>query len=198
LRAQLLASVERLRAARALVVAAANAERERLERDLHDGAQQGLAGLAMAIGLASASASGERLAYLDDARCSVRAALDSVRTVAHAMYPAALRDAGLAAALDVLAEWREDIDVEDTLTGRMDPTVEANAYFIVAVLTESGAGPAAVRAARRNGAIVLDVSTPDPGDLVEVQDRVGTLGGRLKCNVDRDGRTHVRVELPCE
>jgi signal transduction histidine kinase len=197
LRAQLLAAVERLRATRALVVAAADAERARLERDLHDGAQQGLAGLAMAIGLAAASASGERAAHLDDARSSVRAALDAVRTVAHAMYPAALRDAGLAAALDVLAEWREDIDVEGSPVGRADPTVEATAYFIVAALTESGAGPAAVTATRRNGTMVLDVSTSDPGDLVEVQDRVGALGGHLDCLADGDERTRVRVQLPC-
>jgi len=197
LRAQLLASVERLRASRALVVAAADAERARLERDLHDGAQQGLAGLAMAIGLASASASGERLAHLDDARRGVREALDAVRTVAHAMYPAALRDAGLGAALDVLADWREDLDVVGLPTGRADATVEANAYFIVAALTEAGAGPAAVRAVRLNRTMVLEISTPDAGDLVEVQDRVGALGGRLDLDADGGERTHVRVELPC-
>jgi hypothetical protein len=150
----------------------------------------------MAIGLAAVSASGERAAQLDTARRSVRAALDAVRTVAHAMYPAALRDAGLAAALDVLAEWREDIDVEGSPAERADPVVEANAYFIVAALTESGAGLAAVRAARRNGAMVLEVTTPEPGDLVEVQDRVGALGGRLYRDDGRE-RTRVRVELPC-
>jgi hypothetical protein len=150
----------------------------------------------MAIGLAAVSASGERAAQLDTARRSVRAALDAVRTVAHAMYPAALRDAGLAAALDVLAEWREDIDVEGSPAERADPVVEANAYFIVVALTESGAGLAAVRAARRNGAMVLEVTTPEPGDLVEVQDRVGALGGRLYRDDGRE-RTRVRVELPC-
>jgi signal transduction histidine kinase len=197
LRAQLLASVERLRETRALVVAASDAERARLERDLHDGAQQGLAGLAMAIGLASSSASGRRRAQLDHARRSVHAALDGVRTVAHAMYPAALRDAGLGAALDVLAEWREDVDVEHLPAQRVDQTVEDNAYFIVSALTESAAGPASVRAARDNGALVLDVRTPDPGDLVEVQDRVGALGGRLSCDTDDPHRAHVRVKLPC-
>jgi signal transduction histidine kinase len=151
----------------------------------------------MAIGLAAASASGERAAQLGDARCSVRAALDAVRGVAHAMYPAALRDAGLAAALDVLAEWREDIDVEGSPAVYADRTVDAAAYFIVAALTESGAGPAAVMATRRNGVLVLEVRTPDPGDLVEVQDRVGALGGRLDCHADGSQRTLVRVELPC-
>jgi signal transduction histidine kinase len=198
LRAQLLASVERLRAARALLVAAADEERARLERDLHDGAQQGLAGLAMAIGLASASASGPRAAQLALARDRVRAALDAVRTVAHAIYPAALRDAGLGAALDVLAEWREDIDVQARLAGPANPTVEANAYFIVAALTESGTGPAAVDAERQDGTMVLEVSTPDPGDLVEIRDRVGALGGRLDVDSDGGERARVRVELPCE
>jgi hypothetical protein len=113
------------------------------------------------------------------------------------MYPAALRDAGLAAALDVLAEWREDIEVESSPTGCTDATVEANAYFIIAALTESATGPSAVRALRRNGALVVEVRTADPGDLVEVQDRVGALGGRLDLDADGGERTRVRVELPC-
>jgi hypothetical protein len=97
----------------------------------------------------------------------------------------------------VLAEWREDIDVEGSPVGRADPTVEATAYFIVAALTESSAGPAAVTATRRDGTMVLDVSTSDPGDLVEVQDRVGALGGQLVCLADGGERTRVRVQLPC-
>ena len=82
LQAQLRAHVERLRSSRAAIVAAADAERRRLERDLHDGAQQGLAGLAMAIGLARTASDADTAAHLDCAQARVRTALDRVRTIA--------------------------------------------------------------------------------------------------------------------
>ena len=196
LRAQLLAHVERLRRSRAAIVAAADEQRRRLERDLHDGAQQGLAGVAMGIALAARSRSGEDAALLELAQARVRAALDRVRTIAHGLYPAALGDAGLAAALDVLAEWRPQLELGTLPDERFDPALEAGAYFVVATLTEPSA-PAAVSAAVAGDELVLDVRTAEVGDIAEAEDRVGALGGRMSVRPTSRGDTQVRVELPC-
>jgi len=178
---------------RTAIVAAADAERRRLERDLHDGAQQGLAGLAMAIGLARTASDEETAARMGCAQARVRTALDRVRTIAHRLYPAALSDAGLAAALDVLAEWRPHVELGELPDRRFDPTLEAGAYFIVAALTQA----AATVSASGDGKLVVEVRTSQPGDLVDVQDRVGALGGRLAVHVTREGDTLVRAELTC-
>ena len=90
LQAQLRAHVERLQRSRTMIVAAGDRERRRLERDLHDGAQQGLAALAMAIGVARNTSDEETAAQLGIAQASVRTALDRLRTIAHSVYPAAL------------------------------------------------------------------------------------------------------------
>ena len=100
------AHVERLQRSRTMIVTAGDRERRRLERDLHDGAQQGLAALAIAIGVSRNTSDEETAAQLGIAQASLRSALDRLRTIAHSVYPAALSEAGLAAALDVLAEWR--------------------------------------------------------------------------------------------
>jgi signal transduction histidine kinase len=196
LQAELRAHVERLRASRTAIVAAADGERRRLERDLHDGAQQGLAGLAMAIGLARTASDEETADRMRFAQARVRTALDRVRTIAHSLFPAALGDAGLAAALDVLAEWRPHVELGELPDGRFDPTVEAGAYFIVAALTQSPAA-AAISASTARGELVVEVRTAQPGDLVDVQDRVGALGGRIAVRVTREGDTLVRTELTC-
>jgi signal transduction histidine kinase len=196
LQAHLRAQLERLRVARTAIVAAADDERRRLERDLHDGAQQGLAGLAMAIGLARATGDDATGTQMSSAQAHVRTALDRVRTIAHSIYPAALSDAGLAAALDVLAEWRPHVELGDLPAGRFDPALEAGAYFVVAALTRSPA-PAAVSASIVGDGLVLEIRTARPGELAEVQDRVGALDGRLAVGALPDGETHVRVELAC-
>jgi signal transduction histidine kinase len=196
LQAQLRAQIERLRLSRTAIVAAADGERRRLERDLHDGAQTGLAGLAMAIGLARSAGDTETAARMGTAQDRVRTALDQVRTLAHSLHPAALSDAGLAAALDVLAEWRPHVELGELPDRRFDPTVEAGAYFIVAALTQSPAA-AAVSASGVSGRLVVEVRTSQPGDLTDVEDRVGALGGRLAVLPTPEGDTLVRAELAC-
>jgi hypothetical protein len=126
----------------------------------------------------------------------VRTALDRVRTIAHSLYPAALGDAGLAAALDVLAEWRPNVELGELPERRFDPTLEAGAYFIVAALTQSPAA-AAVSTSASAGKLVLEVRTAQPGDLVDVEDRVGALGGRLAVRATPEGDTLVRADLAC-
>ncbi len=198
LQAQLRAQLERLRSARAAIVAAGNAERRRLERDLHDGAQQGLVALAMAIGLARGSdpsEQGDRLALAQD---RVRAALDGVRAMAHATYPAALDEAGLAAALDVLSERRPHVLLGALPGGRLDPALEASTYFIVAALTRTSADVVVdVNVRREDARLVIEVRAPRLSGLGEVEDRVGAVGGHLSVDREPDGTADVRVELPC-
>ena len=198
LQAQQRAHLERLRAARTAIVAATDAERRRLERDLHDGAQQALAGLAMAIGVARGSARDQHAERMAHAQHHVRAALDGVRALAHATYPAALDEAGLAAALDVLSDWQANVELGALPEGRLDPALEASAYFIVAALTRTdGDAMVDVNVHHEETQLVMDVRTGTPPDLTEVEDRVGALSGKLAVEETSAGDTHLHVGLPC-
>ena len=192
LQAQQRAQFERLRAARTEIVAAADGERRRLERDLHDGAQQALASLAMAIGLERSGATEAEAERLATAQDLVRSALDRVRTIAHATYPAALDDAGLAAALEVLAEWRPNVEV--AALPEVAPELETGVYFIVAALTGADAGDAVVELRQVDDRLVIDVSRAADAGLGDAEDRAGALGGAV--SVADEGR-RVRVELAC-
>ena len=121
---------------------AADFERRQLERDLHDGAQQALAALALALAVEidRGPAVGASETALGRAQAQVRSALEAVRTIAHGLYPAVLSDAGLAPALDVLTEWSPNLECEPVAEGRFDPAVESTAYFIVAALARATDG----------------------------------------------------------
>jgi signal transduction histidine kinase len=198
LQAQQRAQLERLRAARTAIVAATDAERRRLERDLHDGAQQALAGLAMAIGVARGLARDHDAERLALAQNHVREALGGVRALAHATYPAALDEAGLAAALDVLSDWQPNVELGALPDGRLDPALEASTYFIVTALTRTDSDAMVdLNVHREQTNLVVDVRSETAADLTEVEDRVGALDGRLAVEETPAGGTHVRVELPC-
>ena len=198
LQAQQRAQLERLRAARTAIVAATDAERRRLERDLHDGAQQALAGLAMAIGVARGLARDHDAERLALAQNHVREALGGVRALAHATYPAALDEAGLAAALDVLSDWQPNVELGALPVGRLDPALEASTYFIVTALTRTDSDAMVdVHVHSEQSNLVVDVRCATAADLTEVEDRVGALDGRLAVDETPAGETHVRVELPC-
>jgi signal transduction histidine kinase len=192
------AQLARLRVTRTATVAASDAERRRLERDLHDGAQQALAALAMAIGLARGVRSDARADGLATAQGHVREALARVRVIAHAAYPAALDDAGLAAALDVLGDWRPHVELAGVPDARLDPQLETSVYFIVAALTRRPATAMVdVNLDRERDEVIIDVRTAEGLELDEVEDRVGALGGRLVVDGASDGGMAVRVELTC-
>ena len=89
-----------------------------------------------------------------DAHTQVRGALEAVRTIAHGLYPAALSDAGLAPALDVLTEWSPNLECEPVAEGRFDPTVESTAYFIVAALARATTSPVTASIAHHDGRLV--------------------------------------------
>jgi signal transduction histidine kinase len=195
------ARLQRLRESRAIVVAANDEERRRLERDLHDGAQQRLAGLALSLGLARTHALPDALAELEAAEREVRAAIAETREIGHGLYPAALADLGFAAAVRALAEESAiPLGVGALPADRVPQTVESAAYFVVAEGPRLvGARAARVEAELRDAVMHVHLSLEDATlapDITELEDRVGALDGSVTATVE--GRS-VRLEaaIPC-
>lgn len=192
LQAELNARLADLRASRARVAEAADAERRQRERDLHDGAQQHLTALLFAVGAARARADS---AALEQAAAELRAAAAELRDLAGGVFPAVLADEGLAAAVQSLAE-RAPVRIVALPARRLRPAVETAAYFVIArAVPDSGelAVTGAIRDRRLEilleGAADLDSS----GDLFSAQDRVAAQDGDLTA----DGTGLIRVSLPC-
>jgi signal transduction histidine kinase len=204
LQAELAAQLEDLRASRARIIATGDAERRRLERDLHDGAQQRLVSLSLSLRLARSklepSADPGQRARIDQAEDELRVALGELRELAHGIFPAVLADEGLAAAVEALAE---DATVPIRITalpdGRMEPVVETAAYVVVAEVVGHSASMVTVGATRRDGRLVVEIERDGdaPDDLVDLQDRVGALDGRLEVLHEPGGRVRIRAEVPC-
>ena len=191
--------MEDLRAIRARIVATGDAERRRLERDLHDGAQQRLATLAISIEVARSRADGERAAILAEAYADVRAALAALREVAHGLVPPVLADEGLGPAVEAFAETADaDVRVAGPLTAeRFAPEVEATAYYVVTEAVRRG-GDATVSLVHADGRLVLQVDTVVPARdaIVDLDDRVGALGGALSVETGHaDREAAMRVVL---
>jgi signal transduction histidine kinase len=187
LQAQARARLEQLRASRARTVEAGDAERRRLERDLHDGAQQRLVVLSFALRLLRAEAGDQ----VDPAITELLGALDELRELARGIYPAVLVDEGLATAVEALAEAGPAPMVLEPLPDeRFPPAVEAAAYFLIAEMARRGER-LRVRAHRSDGRLLVEVDGAErPG--VDLEDRIGALDGVLIM----DGTT-VRAEIPC-
>jgi len=215
LHAEVLARIEDLRASRARIVAAGEAERRRLERDLHDGAQQRLLGLSLALGFTRTQVTEgvdpTILTLIDDAEERLRGAIDDLREVAHGIYPAVLASDGLGAAVDALRE-RASIPIKVTSLpdDRLPGSVESAAYFLIAEVTgpvviHAGATKATVDARRVGDAFVITVTVdgaqrPDSeleGMLIDLEDRIGALGGQLRVEHDEPRRLEVRADIPC-
>jgi signal transduction histidine kinase len=202
LRAEVRARLEDLRASRARIVERGDAERRRLERDLHDGAQQRLVSLALSLRLARLGPdAGTDVATLEEAETEVRQALAELRGLAHGLYPAALTEEGLGAALEALAEQMpRPLALGKLPQERFQPNVEAAAYFVVAeTLKRSRPRRAAVDTTQADGRLVIDIETDQqpPGELTDLQDRLGALDGQLLVQVLPQGGTRIRAELPC-
>jgi signal transduction histidine kinase len=203
LQAEAWVQLEDLRASRTRIIETGDAERRRLERDLHDGAQQRIVGLSLALRLARSRLGSDPdpalLARIDQAEAELRAALAALRELAHGIFPAALAEEGLAAALEALAE-NAPIPIE--ITGlpdkRLDAAVEAAGYFVVSEMAKGTAGPLKVRAARREGRLVVEVEGSSvPEEIVELEDRVGALDGALGIVRDDEGQVRICAEIPC-
>ncbi|MDP8969374.1 MAG: histidine kinase [Actinomycetota bacterium] len=200
LQARLLTQEADLRASRARVVAASDTERRRLERDLHDGAQQRLIGLLIAIRVTAtglATSDGPAAARLQEAAGELQQAVDSLRDVAHRIHPAALTDEGLVAALDALAERAASpLSVAGLPEQRLPQEVESAVYRIVADTLRSG--DVQVSADHHDGQLVVDILARSvPESVVELEDRLGALEGRLTVAA-HDRGVYLQVLIPCE
>jgi signal transduction histidine kinase len=193
-----------LSAARKRIVATADDERKRLERDLHDGAQQHLIALSVRLRLLADEAAGhdrETLDIVDAARLEIGLAIEELREVAHGIYPSILADEGLAAAVEGLSEATGVLVSPGGLDfDRLDPNVEAAAYAVVAGVSAAATGPVRVAGERSGDDLVLTVSAHAvPADVIEeLADRVGAIDGRLDVELDkaRDGLS-LRAVMPC-
>jgi signal transduction histidine kinase len=208
---RLTARVDTLEQTRAGMVAAADAERRRIERDLHDGAQQRLVALAMTLGRAKVTedpAVSKRL--LDEAHGEAKEALVELRNLARGIHPAVLTDRGLDAAVSALAARTPvPVAVDVDLPRRGDPAIEAIAYFVVAealtnVAKHSGATRAWLTVGFEGPDLVVEVlddghggANADGSGLRGLRDRVRAVDGRLTLTSPPGGGTTLRVDLPC-
>jgi signal transduction histidine kinase len=216
LQADVRAQLEEVRASRARIVAAADAERHRIERNLHDGAQQRLVMLSLELALAreqaASGANGELQASLDEAAADVAAALAELRELARGLHPGILTEAGLGAALEALAERAAvTTHVKARLTERPPAPIEAAAYFVAAEAVANAAKHARathvnIQAHKQNGRLMLLVDDDGVGGadatcgcgLAGLTDRVAALGGHLVIDSPAGRGTHLQAELPCE
>jgi signal transduction histidine kinase len=196
LQAELRANLVELRGSRARVIAAGQKERQRLERDLHDGAQQRLVALSLDLGVLETRIGddAEVKARLGRAREEIAVSLEELRDVARGLYPAVLSAHGL----------------EVASPGRLGEAVEVAAYFVACeglanIAKHAQASSARIHVARDDGQLVVEVVDDGVGGadtekgtgLRGLADRVEALGGRLRVWTPRGGGTRVRAELPC-
>jgi signal transduction histidine kinase len=207
--------VESLSQSRAGVVDAADAERRRIERDLHDGAQQRLVSLAMKLGIARETMSDlpePARQVIAEAHDEAKEALAELRGLVRGLHPAVLDDRGLDAALSGIAA-RAPLPVRLTvdMSERASPTVEAVAYFVVSECLANIARHASARRAeievRRTGdllrIVVSDdgVGGADPArgtGIASLAQRVKSVDGSMLVESPAGGPTRITVELPCE
>jgi signal transduction histidine kinase len=197
LQAEARAQLEDLRSSRARIIEAGDTERRRLERDLHDGAQQRLVGLSLALRLlrSQLGPDHELVARLDEVEAELGRAVADLRELAHGIHPSVLSDEGLAAAVEALAE-DTPLRIAAMPQERFRAAVETAAYLVVAEAAKAGA--ARVSAERQDGALVVDVEAEEePEALVDLEDRVGALDGRLTVERTADGGVRIRAEIPC-
>jgi signal transduction histidine kinase len=206
------AELSQVRASRARLLDAGLAERRRLERDLHDGAQQHLLALAAQLTAAMTRTSDPvATAAFGQARLQLAAVLAELRNLAHGIHPAVLTQGGLAAALEDVAE-RLPLPVRVTAAAvRAAPAVEATAYFVaceaLANVVKHAAASSAEVSVRTDGAwLSLEISDDGVGGagaggtgvgLANMRDRVGAVDGQVTIDSPPGAGTRVRVRLPC-
>jgi signal transduction histidine kinase len=205
-----------LRRSRARIVEATDAERRRLERDLHDGAQQRLVSVSLALRLlrtrldAMGVKNEEAVAAADDASAELRVAIQELRELARGIHPAILTEAGLGAAITSLAE-RSAVPaaVRSLPDRRLPPAVEATAYFVVSealanVAKHASATRASVGAECDGATLRVEVGDDGVGGADDsrgsgisgLQDRVAAVGGRLTIDSPAGQGTLVVAEIP--
>ncbi|MFC8260988.1 sensor histidine kinase [Streptomyces sp. NPDC057291] len=205
--------VTELTRSRVRLVDAFEAERRRIERDLHDGAQQRIVALTMTLGLARLDAPPGPLAdQLAKAHQEAGRALAELRELIHGIHPKVLADYGLEAAVaDAADRSSTPVDLDLALPDRYPEAVEAAAYFVVCealanVARHSGASRAEVTGGHAAGRLFLEIRDDGGGGartggggtgLTGLADRVSVLDGRLALSSPPGGPTLLRVEIPC-
>jgi signal transduction histidine kinase len=204
----------RLRGSRARLVDAADTERQRLERNLHDGAQQRLIAVAANLTLAAhqSRAEPERAeALFESAKGELLVAIDELRSLAHGIHPPLLSRYGLAAAIDgAVSACSVPIDVTGVRELRLDDRAEATAYFVVmeAIANAQKYARACrirVRFALRPGELDVEVADDGVGGAVEqsglglegMRDRVEAVGGRFTIDSEPGRGTRIAAAIPC-
>jgi signal transduction histidine kinase len=212
LKADLRARVEELRVSRVRIVEAADNARRRLERDLHDGAQQQLVALALDLRLLKARVRGTDVEPLVDGLADKLAvALGELRELARGIHPAILTDRGLGPAIDALANRVPvDVDSEVHVDERLSEPIEAAAYFVVAealtnIVKYARATRAKVVVRREENVVTVTVDDDGVGGarigagtgLRGLQDRLAALDGTLSIDSPRGEGTRLRARIPC-
>jgi signal transduction histidine kinase len=214
LQAEVQAQLEQVRASRARIVEAGDAERRRLERDLHDGAQQRLVTLSLALGMArdrAAAADPELGSLIESASKEAREALTELRELARGIHPAVLTETGLTGAIQALVE-RSPVATTITAVpaGRYPAAIEATAYFVVSealanVTKHARADGAQVMIREFGGRLLVEVSDDGAGGaraeggsgLRGLADRVASVGGVLRVDSPPGGGTRLAADIPC-
>jgi signal transduction histidine kinase len=208
LAAQVRAQLDEVRASRTRIVEAADAERRRIERNLHDGAQQRLVALAMRLDQARGQVAGAGQ-LIDATTDELLRAIGEVRDLAHGLHPAILTERGLAAAVDSLAE-RAPIRVRARVMGaRLAPEAEVAAYFLVAetvtnAVKHAGATEVTVDAELDRDDLAVTIADDGRGGadpqrgsgLQGLVDRIGAIGGTLTIDSPPGGGTVLRAHIP--
>ena len=214
LQAEVESQLGEVRESRARIVEAGDAERKRVERDLHDGAQQRLVSLTLALRLARLKlgddADPDVTRSLDAASEEARSALAELRELARGIHPQILTEAGLGSAIESLAD-RSSVDVAVDLRTdqRFSPTVEATAYFVVSealanVAKYAGATRAHVRTDWHDDELTIEIADdgvggaePGPGGgLRGLADRLSAVDGRLEIFSPKGGGTRLLATIP--
>lgn len=197
---------------RARLLRAFEAERRRIERDLHDGAQQRLVAMSMSLGLASLDLPPGPIAdQVGHAREQAKLALVELRELIHGIYPQILTDRGLAAAVEAAADRSAvPVKLDLNLDHRLPQAIEATGYFVICeALTNVGkhskADNAWVHGRLAGDTLVLEVGDDGVGGadaehgsgLAGLDDRVAVVGGTMSMTSPPGGPTLLRIELPC-
>ncbi len=213
LQAELAARLEEVKGSRARVIEAGQTERKRLERNLHDGAQQRLVALSLDLKMLERQLADNpaALGQLEEAQREVARSLDELRDIASGLHPAVLSAHGLAVALEQVAA-RAPVPVVLTVAvdGRLPDPVEAAAYYVVAeslanIGKHAQATTASVNVIRTGNDVVVEVvdngvggaDTERGSGIRGLADRVEALGGRLRVWSPAGRGTRIRAEMPC-
>lgn len=213
LHAELRARLEELQGSRARIVDAGRKERQRLERNLHDGAQQRLIALSLELSLLEEKLGSDPDAAtrLAAARCEIASSLDELREVARGLHPAVVSGHGLEVALEQLtAHAAVPVRLTVNIGSRLPEALEVAAYYLVSeslanVGKHARASSASVEVTRTDASVLVEVvdngvggaDTERGSGLRGLADRVETLGGRLRVWSPVGGGTRVRAEIPC-